>query len=192
MKIAFLDRDGVINEFPGNGKYVTKVKDFHIIPGSLEAIRKLTEAGVTIFVVSNQAGVGKGIYSKNKLSRITRRMIEEVEKTGGKIKKVYYCTHRSDEGCTCRKPGIDSIKKALKSVNKTLRFAKNAFFVGDTVTDIVAGKKAGCKTVFVLSGRSNRMRLRQKGVAPDYIAENLLKATKIILNGHDKRKASKR
>ena len=67
MKLVFLDRDGVINEFPGNGRYVTRCQDFHFIPGALEAIRNLTKSGYTIFVVSNQAGVGKGLFTKKKL-----------------------------------------------------------------------------------------------------------------------------
>ena len=70
MKVVFLDRDGVINEFPGNGSYVTKVKDFHFIPGAVEAIHELTQSGHKIFVISNQAGVGKGVYSFDKLKRI--------------------------------------------------------------------------------------------------------------------------
>lgn len=191
MKVVFLDRDGVINKFPGNGNYVTKLKDFHFIPGSLDAIRQLTKAGFTIFVVSNQAGVGKGVYSQSKLNLITKRMLEKVRKEGGRIKKVFYCTHRSDHGCGCRKPEIESIKKGLNMVNKTLRYAKNTFFVGDTVTDIAAGRNAGCKTIFVLSGRSKQARLKQKKIKPDYVAKNLFEATKIILNGHSKSKASK-
>lgn len=183
MKIAFLDRDGVINEFPGNGNYVTRVKDFHFIPGSLEAIRLLTEAGFTIFVVSNQAGVGKGIFTEKKLDQITNKMLREVKKAGGNIKRVYYSTARSDAGCEDRKPNIGSIRKAVKLLKKDMRIAKHAFFVGDTVTDMATGRNAGCTTIFVLSGRSDQERLREKKIKPDYIATNLLEASKIMLNG---------
>lgn len=181
MKVVFLDRDGVINKFPGNGNYVTKLKDFHFIPGSLEAIRILTEKGFTIFVVSNQAGVGKGIYSKYKLDLITHRMLEGVKKAGGRIRKIFYCIHRSDVGCDCRKPGIGSIREAFKLMHTTIRMAPNTFFVGDTFVDIKAGKNAGCKTIFVLSGREDQRHLRKKKVNPDYIAKNLLAATEIII-----------
>ncbi len=183
MKIAFLDRDGVINEFPGNGNYVTRVKDFHFIPGSLEAIRLLTEAGFTIFVVSNQAGVGKGIFTEKKLDQITNKMLREIKKAGGNIKRVYYSTARSDAGCEDRKPNIGSIRKAVKLLKKDMRIAKNAYFVGDTVTDMATGRNAGCTTIFVLSGRSDQERLREKKIRPDYIAANLLEAAKIMLNG---------
>ncbi|MCB9720603.1 MAG: HAD family hydrolase [Candidatus Omnitrophica bacterium] len=184
MKIAFLDRDGVINEFPGNGNYVTRVKDFHFIPGSLEAIRKLTEAGFTIFVVSNQAGVGKGIFTEKKLDQITNKMLREVKKAGGNIKRVYYSTARSDAGCEDRKPNIGSIRKAVKLLKKDMRIAKNAYFVGDTVTDMATGRNAGCTTIFVLSGRSDQERLKEKKIRPDYIAANLLEASRIMCNGN--------
>lgn len=194
MKVVFLDRDGVINEFPGNGNYVTKVKDFRFIPGSVEAIKTLTEQGYTIFVVSNQAGVGKGVYSRDKLNRITRNMLRNIEKAGGKIRKVYYCTHRSEDNCSCRKPGIGSILNAMQSMNKSIRSAKKTFFVGDTKADILAGHNAGCSTIFVLSGREDHDHLVQWRVRPDFIAKDLFAATKIIQqhssNGSNHRKPS--
>lgn len=180
MKVVFLDRDGVINKFPGNGNYVTRVKDFHLIHGALDALRILTESGYTIFVISNQAGVGKGVYSRDKLNRINRNMIKEVKRAGGKIKKVFYCTHRPDAGCGCRKPGIGFVRKALESMNKSIRSAKKAFFVGDTGIDVKAGHNAGCKTIFVLSGREDRRYMRKWDVKPDYIVKNLLEAANLI------------
>ena len=180
MKIVFLDRDGVINEFPGNGKYVTKLKEFHFVPGALDALRILTDEGYSIFVVSNQAGVAKGIYSKQKLQHINRNMLRDVRAMGGKIKKTFYCTHFSHAGCDCRKPEIGSIRRALFSMNKTIRAAQKAFFVGDTESDILAGHNAGCATIFVLSGREDRRHMRSWEVKPDFIAKDLLEATDII------------
>ena len=182
MKVIFLDRDGVINEFPGHGNYVTKVKDFRFVPGALEAIRKLTEQGYTLFVISNQAGVGKGIYSKNKLNRITRFMLKHVNRHQGKIKEIFYCTHRSDVGCDCRKPEIGSIKKALQSLNRNLTHAKGAFFVGDTDLDMMAGHNAGCQTIFVLSGKEKLRSINRWKVKPDFITRDLREACEIILN----------
>jgi len=180
MKIVFLDRDGVINEFPGNGKYVTKVKNFHFIPGSLEAIRLLTEQGFTLFVVSNQAGVGKGLFTKDKLKHITKNMLRDINKNGGRIEGVFYCTNRSEQNCDCRKPQIGNIEKALASMGKTLRSAKRAFFVGDTETDILAGNTAGCRTILVRSGREDRVHIKKWDVKPTFITKNLFEATKII------------
>lgn len=182
MNVVFLDRDGVINEFPGNGKYVTKVKDFHFIPRALEAISALTAHGYEIFIVSNQAGVGKGIYSRKKLEQITRHMLKDVRKVKGRIRRVMYCTHRSDHGCECRKPEIGNIVRGLRVLNKSPRHAEKAYFVGDTETDIQAGHNAGCKTIFVLSGREDRRHMQRKwSVKPDYIAKDLWEASKIIL-----------
>jgi D-glycero-D-manno-heptose 1,7-bisphosphate phosphatase len=181
MKIAFLDRDGVINKFPGNGNYVTKVKDLHVLPRAVKAIRILTEAGYQIFVISNQAGVGRKFYSKHKLDLITKKVKEEVEKEGGKIAKFCYCIHRSDAGCHCRKPETGSLKKALKSVGKTIRSAKGKFFVGDTKSDVLTGFNAGCKTILVLSGRAKKKNVKDWGVKPDFIVKDLLAAADIIL-----------
>lgn len=180
MKVVFLDRDGVINKFPGNGKYVTKIKEFEFLPGALDALRLLTREGYSIFVISNQAGVAKGVYSKQKLEHITRYMLRDIRATGGRIKKFFYCTHFSHAGCECRKPEIGSIRKALESMNKTIRSAQKAFFVGDTESDILAGHNAGCATIFVLSGREDRRHMRGWEVKPDYIARDLLEATDII------------
>ena len=180
-KVIFLDRDGVINEFPGYGNYVTRVKDFRFVPGALQAIRNMTAHGYTLFVVSNQAGVGKGVYSKDKLNRITRYMLKRVGQNKGKIKKVFYCTHRSDHGCGCRKPEIGSIKKALQSLSLNLSHAKQIFFIGDTDLDMMAGKNAGCKTIFVLSGKENRRSIARWDAKPDFIARDLLEACEFIL-----------
>lgn len=180
MNIIFLDRDGVINEFPGNGNYVTKVKEFHFIPGSLDAIRDLTEMGYTIFIISNQAGVGKGLFSKAKLKSINDHMLRHVAKAGGRIKRSFYCTHKSNAGCECRKPRIGNLKRAFSLVKVNLRSAKKAFFVGDTETDIKTGHSAGCRTVFVLSGREDRRYMRKWDVKPDFIVKNLKEAVDLI------------
>jgi D-glycero-D-manno-heptose 1,7-bisphosphate phosphatase len=185
MKFVFLDRDGVINEFPGDGLYVTTLKGLRLLPRSLDAIRILTEAGYAIFVISNQAGVGRGIYSKEKLLKINKKLLDGIAKAGGRIKKVYYCTHPSYLGCGCRKPEIENIRKAAMSVGKTIRAIKKSFFVGDTKSDILTGFNAKCKTVLALSGRATRREVRTWGVKPDFIVKDLLDAVPIILEDRD-------
>jgi len=182
LKAVFLDRDGVINQFPGNGKYVTRVRDFHFLPGVLEALKILTDQGYHIFIVSNQAGVGKGVYSKAKLDHITRNMLRDINKAGGKIVKAFFCTHHPQAGCDCRKPRTGSIERGLKMIGRDLRSARHTFFVGDTKSDIEAGLKAGCRTIFVLSGREDRRYVARKwDVKPDYIARDLMDALTIII-----------
>ena len=186
MKLIFLDRDGVINEFPGNGRYVTKLTEFHFIPRSLEAIRLLTEEGYTIFVISNQAGVGKGIFSKQKLNQITSKMLAATQKAGGKIRKVYYSTSPSNSNCQYRKPNIGSVRKAMKLLNKNVRSARNGYFIGDTEADIKTGRNVGCKTIFVLSGREDCLYMRRwDDVEPDYIVKDLYEAS-LLITGKEK------
>jgi len=181
MKIVFLDRDGVINEFPGNGRYVTKVKDFYFIPGALEAIGNLTRAGYTIFVVSNQAGVSKGLFTQKKLDMITRKMLKGVKAAGGRIRKVFYSIQTRDAGDPMRKPNTGSIKKAMQLLKRGMRDARYGYFVGDTEVDILTGKNAGCKTIFVLSGREDVLYMRRwDDIEPDYIVKDLLEASKLI------------
>lgn len=181
MKIVFLDRDGVINEFPGNGLYVTKIRDFHFIPRSLEAIRRLTDAGCHVFVVSNQAGVGKGVYSRRKLEQITASMLKHVADAGGRIEDVLYCMCKSTDACHCRKPRIGNVIKVLERFNAGIHDAGKTYFVGDTEGDIKTGLNAGCKTVFVLSGREDQRQMKGWDVKPDFIVEDLYDAVELIL-----------
>jgi D-glycero-D-manno-heptose 1,7-bisphosphate phosphatase len=130
LKAVFLDRDGVINEFPGNGLYVTRVKDFHFLPGVLDALRILTENGYHIFIVSNQAGVGKGVYTQKKLDLITAKMMKEIEKNGGKITKAFFCTHHPSEGCDCRKPATGSIEKGIGNAGENDQISRGYLLCG--------------------------------------------------------------
>ena len=182
MRVVFLDRDGVINKFPGHGNYVTHLRDFYFLPGALKAIKQLTTAGCAIFVVSNQAGVGRGLFPKENLKEITDHMLTQVQKTGGDIQKVFYCIHPSEKNCDCRKPRIGSLKKAFRLVRQKTPAPLEGYFVGDAKMDIEAGRTAGCTTILVLSGKETRRTIRDWVIQPDYIAKNLLGAIKIILN----------
>jgi len=115
-RAVFLDRDGVINRYPGDGKYVTSVKEFRFLPKVKEAIALLTAHKYPIFIISNQAGVGKGLYTQEALSRITEHMLKELSRHRGKVQAVYYCTHRSEDNCSCRKPKAGLIFSAIKGL----------------------------------------------------------------------------
>ena len=99
MKAVFLDRDGVINQYPGHFKYVTRWEDFHFLPGVASSLERLTAFGFKIFIISNQAGVGKGLYSKQTLDLITDSMLKGLGKDV-KIEGVFYCTHLPDDDCS--------------------------------------------------------------------------------------------
>lgn len=129
-KIIFLDRDGVINRYPGDTKYVTTWRQFKFLPGVKTSIKRLNKAGYSIFIISNQAGVTKGIYAKKKLNLITKNMLSEIKNHSGEIKKVFYCIHTSDDNCSCRKPRTGLIKEAFRSLGIRPKGAdlKNIFY----------------------------------------------------------------
>jgi D-glycero-D-manno-heptose 1,7-bisphosphate phosphatase len=180
-KAIFLDRDGVINRDPDKWtqySYVTDWKDFHFLPGALEALKMLKDHGVKVIIISNQAGVSKGYFTKERLDEITEKMRAEVEAAGGRIDDVYYCIHKSDDNCECRKPKTGLLEKAAKKHSIDCR---GIYFIGDSRVDIIAGRIVGCRTVFVLSGKTGAEEMESWEEKPDYIFNNLLEAVKWII-----------
>ncbi|WP_182102503.1 D-glycero-alpha-D-manno-heptose-1,7-bisphosphate 7-phosphatase [Niallia taxi] len=148
MKTAvFLDRDGVINEVLTNRvKFVNKPKDLYFLPGVPEAIKKLNEHFDMIFVVTNQGGIDLGFMKKSQLHKIHDHMIAELKKEGATIDDVAYCPHKPKSGCACRKPHPKMILDLALKYDIDL---SRSYMVGDTDTDVQAGKKAGTKGVFL-------------------------------------------
>ena len=176
----FLDRDGVINSYPGDTKYVTSWKEFCFLPRAREAVALLTSKKYPVFVISNQAGVSKGVYSQDTLNDITKRMLKGLEKSGARIDSVYYCTHRNEDNCSCRKPKDGLIKLATKGRKIDL---KNSFFIGDTVRDVHTAKAAGCKSILVFSGKEKLSNRDNWQARPDFTFKNLHAAAKFIIAG---------
>lgn len=171
MRVIFLDRDGVINEYPGDGKYVTAVKDFKVMAGSVQAIRKLHERGFKLYVVSNQGGVAKGLYTEKDLEKMNKIMIRELKKHSAALDGIFYCLHRIDDGCDCRKPRIGLLKQAVPAFNPA---KDTAIFIGDSFMDMKAAREFGAKAVLVLSGREKISNRKNWEFEPDYIFDNLL------------------
>jgi D-glycero-D-manno-heptose 1,7-bisphosphate phosphatase len=181
MKIVFLDRDGVINRYPGDTKYVTSWKEFRFLPYAKSAIKKLNAAGFKVFVVSNQAGVIKGLYPQKNLDEITRKMLKELARAKAVIDGVYYCIHRDKDKCACRKPKTGMLERALKEHKIPRSNLGNSFLVGDTIRDVKTGKNAGCKTILVFSGKEKPANKPDWEESPDFIAKDLRAAANIIL-----------
>lgn len=179
MKSVFLDRDGVINYDPGEKLYVTRIKDFHFIPNAKAAIAKLTKAGYRVFVISNQAGVGKGLFSELDLAKLTKYMLKAVARSKGKIEKVYYCLHRKEDNCSCRKPKTGLLKQAAKEF--PINF-KQSFFVGDTLRDIKTAKAIGSEAILVLSGKERLSNRKNWDIPPDFVFRDLDSAAEYILS----------
>ena len=178
MKAIFLDRDGVINRDPGFGDYIKSWAEFEFLPGAVDAIKLLNKNGYEIFVISNQAGVDRGLFSEEALNEITANMLKEIEARGGKIRWVSYCTHATDAGCDCRKPNTGQIKKATKGLDIDF---KKAYFIGDSRLDVGAGKNMGCKTILLLTGKETVEDSKTWEHKSDFIMNNLMEAVKWVL-----------
>ncbi|MBI2870522.1 MAG: HAD-IIIA family hydrolase [Candidatus Omnitrophica bacterium] len=141
-----VDRDGVLNRKAPRGEYVRTPGEFEWLPGSLEALRLLRDAGYRVIVISNQAGIARGFMTERDLEKVHERMHRDTERAGGKIEAVYTCPHGWDEGCECRKPRPGLLLRAQREFHLDLT---RTVFVGDDKRDVEAGRAAGCPTFLV-------------------------------------------
>lgn len=183
VPVVFLDRDGVINEYPGRFKYVTSVQGFRLLPGVRESLARLVSAGFRLFVVSNQAGVAKGLYTRNTLDDINASMLRQL---GPEVRfeNIFYCTHLPDAQCACRKPGtafIDAAEKQMLSQGMAMD-RRASYFIGDSMRDIETGKNAGLRTILVFSGSESPVNETAWQPRPDDTAPDLAGAVELILS----------
>lgn len=164
-KAFFLDRDGVINENPHP---INHVGQFLFMSGALDAIRMLHESGYSVFVVTNQGGVGLGFMKQEALDEIHQHMDEAIAEAGGRLVEIVACTHKPKQGCACRKPAPGMLLDLMKrhEIDPT-----QSYMVGDFYTDVQAGHRAGLQTVYI--GKEN---LQNKSPQPDYIFGSLYEA----------------
>ena len=173
-KAVFMDRDGVIVEDPG---YVHKIEDFKIIPNAVDALKLLKN--YKLVIVTNQSGIGRGYYSLDDFNKFNNHLLNELKKHGIKIEKTYYCPHKPDDNCNCRKPKAKFLKNAEKDLKIEM---KKSFSIGDRKSDYEFGKNAGCKTIHVLTGYGIQSKHEVKS---DYFAEDLLDAARWILKNDE-------
>jgi D-glycero-D-manno-heptose 1,7-bisphosphate phosphatase len=141
----FFDRDGVINERIVGG-YVTQCSEFRFRPGILDALRELARLPNPIIVVSNQAGVGKGLFHASALEAVTRRFVECVQARQGRIDAVYYCTHTPEGRCGCRKPQPGLLCQAASRWRIDL---SRSVLVGDSLSDVQAAMAVDCRAILI-------------------------------------------
>ena len=149
MKLVILDRDGTINA--DSDDFVKTPDEWQPLPGALEAVARLSQAGWHVVVASNQSGLGRGLFDVASLNAIHAKMHKMLAAVGGRIDAVFYCPHSPEELCTCRKP-LPGLFEQIGS-----RFGvplKDVPTVGDSVRDVVAGAGAGCEPHLVLTGKS--------------------------------------
>src|SRR3990167_4646524 len=150
-KVIFLDRDGVINH--DSEEYIKSPDEWRPIPGSIEAIAKLTQAGFVLFITTNQSGISRGFFNLNTLEKIHQKMQSSIEAIGGKIEKIYFCPHHPDDNCQCRKPKPGLFENAAKDYSINL---SEVYVIGDSLRDIQAGLAIKAKTILVLSGNGEK------------------------------------
>ena len=148
----FLDRDGVLNRRIVDG-YVTQWKEFSWLPGVMEALKILSGIFGQIIVVSNQQGIGKGIMTEEELMVIHTSLQKEVRQQGGRIDAIYFSPHLEKEGSFMRKPNVGMGLKARKEC-PAIRF-RQAVMAGDTLSDMIFGRRLGMKTVFLSENKSD-------------------------------------
>lgn len=175
----FLDRDGVINSNEdSSGKNLVKEiihkSDIKVYPFVENFLRESKERGYKLIVVTNQSKVGRGVINIQELREINE-LVHNL--TGKHIHQFYFCPHKREDNCDCKKPKIGMMKQAAKEHSIDL---KKSWMIGDNTSDIKAGKDAGMKTILVRTGYGGRD--RQYDVKPNYIAENLGEAGKIIFS----------
>lgn len=146
-RAVFLDRDGTIIE---DRDYLSDPAGVALLPGAAEAIRRLNEAGIPVFVVTNQSGIGRGYFGESEYEAVHRQMVEHLEKAGAEIAATYHCPHAPDHNppCECRKPKAGLFEAAARDHQIDL---SASFFIGDRLRDLQAGTERGGKG-FLIEG----------------------------------------
>lgn len=146
-QVVLLDRDGVINA--DSDAYIKSVDEWHPLPGSLEAIARLHQAGYPIGVISNQSGIARGLFTVETLGEIHRHMLEQVQQAGGSIQQILFCPDGPDEGSERRKPRPGML---LEAAEYFACGVENMVFIGDKPSDVGAARAAGVRPVLVRTG----------------------------------------
>ena len=141
-RAIFLDRDGVINQNRDN--YVKSIDEFILLPDVPKAINLLNQRGYKIIIITNQSAINRGIITEHQLSQIHEYMLNILRSHECRIHRIYYCPHRPDENCQCRKPQSGLIKKAIEDFNINV---KDSWLIGDSDSDIQAAKELNLKSI---------------------------------------------
>ncbi len=147
MRLVVLDRDGVINH--ESEAYIKSPDEWIPIPGSLEAIARLNQGGFNVVVATNQAGVGRGLFDLAALTEIHAKMTASLAKVGGHLDGIFFCPHRPEENCGCRKPAPGLFQQIAERFHISL---SGAPVIGDSLRDIEAAETVGARPILVRTG----------------------------------------
>ncbi len=182
-RVVFLDRDGTMNR---EVNYLHKPEDLVILPGVPGAIRMLREAGFSIVVVTNQAGVARGYYTCEDVENLHAYFNEVLENDGAHVDHFFYCPHHPEHGigeykreCDCRKPGIGMFRMAEQyyEIDK-----EHSYMIGDKLLDVEAGRNYGVHSILVGTGYGAAVYEEQEASAYDFYAETLVGAARYIID----------
>lgn len=160
MKLIILDRDGVINH--DSDQFIKNPDEWRPLPGSVEAIARLVQAGFHIVVATNQSGVGRGLFDMPMLNAIHEKMHKAVALAGGRIDAIFFCPHAAQADCHCRKPKIGLLEEIAARYNHDLQGVPA---VGDSLRDLACAAKIGAQPILVLTGKG--VKTQAKGGMPD-------------------------
>ncbi|MGH7260650.1 MAG: lipopolysaccharide heptosyltransferase II [Nitrospiraceae bacterium] len=179
----FLDRDGTTNRDTG---YIKMPEELQIFPGAVEAVARLKRAGARVVVITNQSGVGRGLFSLEALGAIHAKLRAVFDAGGAPFDGLYYCPHHPDDGCACRKPGTVMVERAVAELGVEL---SRAYVIGDQRRDVDLARRIGGRSVLVTTGPTSAQaleELRQEGAAPDCVATDLSHAVTWIFGDVEK------
>ena len=159
MRLIILDRDGVINH--DSDDFIKSPAEWVPIPGSLEAIARLNQAGYRVVVATNQSGVARGLFDIKTLNAIHQKLHAAAHQAGADVDAIFYCPHAADDNCDCRKPKPGMLQTIASRFGVSLKGVPN---VGDSLRDLQAGYGVGCVPYLVLTGKGQRT--RDKGGLP--------------------------
>jgi D-glycero-D-manno-heptose 1,7-bisphosphate phosphatase len=175
-RLVVLDRDGVINrESPD---FIRTVGDWIPLPGSIGAIADLTRAGFTVVVATNQSGVGRGLIRPEDLSAIHARMTAAIDAAGGRLAGIYFCPHRPDAGCECRKPRPGLFRQIEASHGISLR---DRPAIGDSYRDLQAAWSVGARAILVRTGNGAETAQKLRGDDPVEVVADLAAAAALLV-----------
>ena len=176
MKLVILDRDGVIN-YDSEG-YIKGPDEWRPIPGSLEAITRLNQAGYHVVLATNQSGVGRGLFEVSTLNAIHDKMHRALSQIGGRIDAIFFCPHAQEADCNCRKPKSGLLEEIAKRFNVDL---KGVPAIGDSLRDLMAFDAVGAAPILVLTGKGEKTRSEGQLPAGTEIFPNLAEAVQSIV-----------
>lgn len=153
-KVAFLDRDGIINENAPDHAYIQRWEDFKFRDGAVDLLKSLSNKGYRLVVITNQQGIGKGLMTSEDLDEIHANMCGQLYDQGVKIDGVFHCPHLAESDCSCRKPKPGLIYQSINEQNFEVDFAQS-LFIGDSISDVEAGLAAGLRTILVTNDEVN-------------------------------------